>query len=59
MTKYLMCIYWGHICIFISNTKFLSLILWLGGLCTDTNADNADADAPTPITMHDGQIMIT
>ena len=40
MTKYLMCIHWGHICIFISNMKFLSLFLWLGGLCTHTN----DAD---------------
>ena len=40
MTKYLMCIYWGHICIFISNMKFLSLIQWLGGLCTDANANN-------------------
>ena len=42
MTKYLMCIYWGHTCIFIPNIKFLSWILWLGGLCTD--ADNADTD---------------
>ena len=40
MTKYLMCIYWGHICIFIPNMKFLSWILWLGGLCTD--ADGTD-----------------
>ena len=38
----LMCIYWGHMYIFISNMRFLSLILWLGGLCTDANADNAD-----------------
>ena len=37
MTKYLMCIYWWHICIFIPNMKFLSLILWLGGLCDDAN----------------------
>ena len=37
-----MCIYWGHICIFIPNMKVLSSILWLGGLCTD--ADNADAN---------------
>ena len=45
MTKYLMCIYWGHICIFTSNMKFLSLILWLGGLCTDADNGNAnDAD---------------
>ena len=47
MTKYLMCIYWGHKCIFISNMKFLSLILWLGGLCTDAidDADANDTDA--------------
>ena len=44
MTKYLMCMYWGHICIFISNMKFLSLILWLGGLCTDANDTDNDAD---------------
>ena len=44
MTKYLMCTYWGHICIFISNMKFLSLILWLGGLCTDANDASTDAD---------------
>ena len=44
MTKYLMCIYWGHICIFISNMRFLSLILWLGGLCTDANNANDPAD---------------
>ena len=43
MTKYLMCLYWGHRCIFILNMKFLSLILWLGGLCTDAN--DADDDA--------------
>ena len=36
-------------CIFIPNMKFLSSILWLGGLCTDaddanntTNADDTD-----------------
>ena len=44
------CIYWGHMCIFISNMKFLSLILWPGGLCTDdnvdTNADDNDNYAP-------------
>ena len=44
MTKYLMCIYWGHICIFISNMKFISLILWLGELCTDNSDTDADAD---------------
>ena len=30
-------------CIFIPNMKFLSSILWLGGLCTD--ADNTDSYA--------------
>ena len=39
MTKYVMCIYWGHMCIFIQNMKFLSSILWLGGLCTEANND--------------------
>ena len=32
-------------CIFIPNMKFLSSILWLGGLCTD--ADDADDDTDT------------
>ena len=44
MTKYLMCKYWGHMCIFIPNMKFLSSILWLGGLCTDTNDANDNTD---------------
>ena len=35
-------VYSGHMCIFISNMKFLSLILWLGGLCTDADADATD-----------------
>ena len=42
MSKYLMCIYWRHTCIFISNMKFLSFILWLEELCTD--ADDTDAN---------------
>ena len=45
MTKYFMCIYLEHMCTLISNIKFRSLILWLGGLCTDdidTNGTNAD-----------------
>ena len=45
MAKYIMCIYWGHMCIFRLNMKILSLILWLGGLCTDAgDADYTDAD---------------
>ena len=39
-----MYIYCGYICIFMSNMKFLSLTLWLGGLCTDAN-DASDANA--------------
>ena len=53
-SKKLMCIYWGHICIFISNMKFLSLILWLEGLCTDANnTGNDDTDNYARRTNHD------
>ena len=31
-------------CTFIPNMMFPSLILWLGGLCTDTIANDADTD---------------
>ena len=31
-------------CILISNTKFLSLILWLGELCTDADDANTYAN---------------
>ena len=45
MTKYLMCIHWGHMCTFTSSMKFLSLILWLRSLCKDAdNVTNAKAD---------------
>ena len=37
--------------IFILNMKFPCLILWLGGVCTDNDA-NADDDG-TPRTKHD------
>ena len=55
MAKYLMCIYWGHICIIIPNMKFLSWILWLRGLCTDADNDaNADdTDNYAQRTNHD------
>ena len=33
--------------------KFLSLILWLGGLCTDTNTDANDTDNYAQRTNHD------
>ena len=46
MTKSLACICLGHICIFISNMRFLSSILWLGGLYTDaTDADDTNSYA--------------
>ena len=45
-----MCIYWAHICIFISNMKFLSLIPWLGELCTDANDADTDDDTNTDDT---------
>ena len=50
MTKYLMCIYWGHMCTFIPNMK--SSILWLGGLCTDVN-DTNNTDNYAQWTNHD------
>ena len=53
MTKYLMCRYWGHMCIFIPNMKFLSSILRLGGLCTDANDDAGDTDNYAQRTNHD------
>ena len=41
ITKYLMCIYWGHTGIFVPKIKFLCLTLWLGRVCTDdANADD-------------------
>ena len=37
-----MCLYEEHRCICVPNMKFLCLILWLGEVCTDTNADDAN-----------------
>ena len=48
-----MCIYRGHMCIFIPNMKFLSSILWLGGLCTDADDADANADNYARRTNHD------
>ena len=45
MTKYLMYIYGGYVCICVPNMKFLYLILWPAEVCTDNDA-NADDDAP-------------
>ena len=45
ITKYLMCIYGGHIYICIPNMKFLCLTLCQGEVCTDhANDDNANAN---------------
>ena len=46
ITKYLMCIYWGYMCICIPNMKFLCLTLCQGEVCTDDdNNANVDNDA--------------
>ena len=36
LTKYFMCINWGHYMIYLQNMKFERLILWPGGAYTDT-----------------------
>ena len=43
MTKYLMCIYGGHMCMCIPHMKFLCLTLWQGEVCTDDDDDDANA----------------
>ena len=35
-----MCIYEGHMCICVSNMKFVYLNLWLGEVCTDDANDD-------------------
>ena len=55
-TKYLMCIYGGHMCICIPNMKFLCLTLWQREVCTDDA--NADANADDANANDDGQSMI-
>ena len=54
MTKYLMCIYLEHMCIFVQNMKFLCITMWLGGLYTNNANDNTDDNANDD----DGQSMI-
>ena len=34
-TKYFMCINWKYYVIYLQNIKFVQLILWPGGACTD------------------------
>ena len=49
MSKYLMCM-----CAYSKpSLKFLSLILWLGGLCTNTDADDTDNNIYAPRINHD------
>ena len=40
ITKYLMCIYGGHMCISVPNMKFLCLTQCQGEVCTDAEANN-------------------
>ena len=39
-----MYIYQQHNCIRVPNMKFICLTLWLGEVCTDANADDANTD---------------
>ena len=41
LTKYFMCIYWGHYVIYLQNIKFLQSILLPGEAYTDTINANA------------------
>ena len=43
ITKYLMCIYGGHMCICIPNMKFLCLTLCKGEVCTDDANDDGQS----------------
>ena len=40
ITKYLMCINGGHLCICIPNMKFLGVTLCQGEVCTDDDAND-------------------
>ena len=53
ITKYLMCMYEGHMCIYLPNMKFLCLTLWQGEGCTDTIGNTNDTNDDD-----DGQSMI-
>ena len=49
-----MCIYWGHVCIYVQDIKFLWSNLWLRGLSTDNdNNDDDDDDDDTGHHMTD------
>ena len=47
ITKYLMGIYGGHMCICLPNMKFLCLTLCQGQVCTDDADTNTNDDANT------------
>ena len=47
------CIYWGQMGIFIPNMNFLCLTLWLGGVCTDNNANDDANDDHAQCSKHD------
>ena len=54
ITKYLMCIYGGHMYMCVPNMKFLCLTQCQGKVCTDNDAPNADANTnDTRRTIHD------
>ena len=55
ITKYLMCIYEGPMCICIPRKKFLCLTLCQGEVYTDDDADDNDDDADAN---DDGQFKI-
>ena len=49
-----MCIYGEHSCISVPNMKFICLTLWLGEVCTDANANDANTnDNDAQWTKHD------
>ena len=51
-TKYLMCIYGGHMCICVPNMKFLCVTLCQREVCTDdddANDDDANDDRQSMI----------
>ena len=57
ITKYLMCIYGGHMCISVPNMKFLCLTMCQGEVCTDDDA-NDDTNDDDANANDDGQSMI-
>ena len=40
-----MCIYYGHMCVFLQHMKFLWSKLWPGGLSTDDTIDDDNKDS--------------